>query len=243
MKIFCDGNKSPGSWRKLSGLAWVVGGAPSPRAADNMVTCWVEPAHLHITKLAALCAQGTLNFYLIHARSAWAMASFSLVLQLPFSCSGFHITSTQTMEMNALYSVLCVRPFGFLCFSHYQQNKFLPTWVWLTGLSYSIRIPCLTHSTTTCGPHSFRTYHIVPVTQSVFASLPLPRMSYTLQSLCVSLLPILWDSAHLLAYRTHCLSKQQGMCWWKKHSTMEKGVLTGQSWLQNICHFRTVLLI
>lgn len=47
-------------------------------------------------RLAAPCAQGTLNFYLTHVRSAWATASFpSPTLQLPLACSGFHIVSTR----------------------------------------------------------------------------------------------------------------------------------------------------
>lgn len=112
VKIFCDGNKK--SWflqriiRALPELLLV-----EPRHPGQQII-WlpvgVEPAHLHVTKLAALCAQGTLNFYLIHARSAWAMATFSLVLQLPFSCSGFHITSTQTMG-NGLCILSFVEPF------------------------------------------------------------------------------------------------------------------------------------
>lgn len=46
-----------------------------PGPADNTVTAGVEPAHLHVTKLAALCAQGTLNSYLTHVRRAGAMAT------------------------------------------------------------------------------------------------------------------------------------------------------------------------
>lgn len=125
MKIFCDGNRK--SWfleriiRALPELVLVEPHHPGQQIV--WLPVGVEPAHLHVTKLAVLCAQSTLNFYLTHVRSAWATATFSsLVLQ---SCSGFHITSTQTMG-NGLCLLSFVEPFQLSLFSHYQQNKFLP---------------------------------------------------------------------------------------------------------------------
>lgn len=155
MKFFCDGNKK--SWfleRIIRALPELVLVEPHhPGQQIIWLPVGVEPAHLHVTKLAVLCAQSTLNFYLTHVRSAWATATFSsLVLQFQFSCSGFHITSTQTMG-NGLCLLSFVEPFQLFLFSHYQQNKFLavsPTYRSnlipqichdLTTLLYVYRIP------------------------------------------------------------------------------------------------------
>lgn len=79
--------KSPGSWRELSepclSSCWW---RPITQGSIIWLPVGVKPAHLHVTKLAALCAHGTLNFYLIHVRIAWATATFSsFALQFPLS--------------------------------------------------------------------------------------------------------------------------------------------------------------
>lgn len=89
--------KRPGSWGELSELClsycwWSC-------ITQGWQIIWlpagVEPAHLRVTGLAALCAQGTLNFYLTHVRSVWAIAtSSSPAPWLLFSCSSFHSVST-----------------------------------------------------------------------------------------------------------------------------------------------------
>lgn len=91
-------------------LAWVAAGGASSTQGQQIIwlPAGVEPAHLHVTKLAALSTQGTLNFYLTHVRSTWATATFSSpALQLPFSCSGFHIISTTGSEEWFLSFALC----------------------------------------------------------------------------------------------------------------------------------------
>lgn len=69
----------PGSWRELSEpcLSCCWWSLITQGQQIIWLPAGVEPAHLRVTKLEALRAQGTLNFYLTHVRSAWATATFS----------------------------------------------------------------------------------------------------------------------------------------------------------------------
>lgn len=75
-------------------------------------------------RLAALRAQGTLNFYLTHVKSAWAIATFSSpALQILFSFFGFHIMSTRVNQERFLSFALCRAHLAFSCSATTNETR------------------------------------------------------------------------------------------------------------------------